>query len=189
MAARMRRDARGRFLPRARRNENNPRHRRYARNEPNPPRRRRYRRNPDGITPGGIVARLIGGLQKGAVVVVGDALSSMAPGFLKQDKASPIGMLIQLGAGGVLAMAAEMAGLRRWSELLVAGAGAGVARRLFVRFNVPFIGPALSEYPDLVELPAADQAVLSAYPALAGSQSTDIYGTALAGYPPPQYTQ
>lgn len=188
MAARMRRDSRGRFLSRARRNDPGRRRRRrsFSSTRSNPPRRHRrrgYRRNPPMFR--GIVGRVVNGVQRAIPLTIGDGLSSMAPPLLKQDKTTYVGMLIKIGAGALLGIVADMVGFRRWSEDLIAGSATGVVRGLVTKFNVPVLAGALSEYPQLVEV--VPQGRLSAYPQLAGSQGVDIYGTALAGYPP-QYT-
>lgn len=174
----LRRDRKGRFLKRgsAARNDPGPKRRR-RRNEPNP-RRRRHRRNPALPSPRGIMNLAIGAAGDAAQLLVGEGVTGMVPGLIKQDKTTPLGMTIQAAGGLLLALVLAQVRVPFVNPRLIAASGfVGVGRGLVRKFNVPFLSNALSAYPTMQELAAYPQ--LEAYPAR--SQIVDIYGTSLAG--------
>ena len=114
------------------------------------PRHRRHHRNPfgGGMTRG-IMGRVMEGVKGGAGVVVGEGLVGAIPGFVGQTKTSIPGILIQVGAGVILAPFADKV-LRGFGKPFLYGAFAGPIRSAVIRYNVPVLAPALSSYNDVL---------------------------------------
>lgn len=144
------------------------RRRHFAMNDPGPKRRRRHHRrhfarnpmNIGGLTHG-IGGRLTEGLKGGAGVVLGKAVVRTVPGFLKMDKSSMLGLLVQPIVGIVAAPFIDRF-LKGMGKPFLYGAFASPLESLVVKFNIPIIAPALSSYADeLAALPGKGISTLS----------------------------
>jgi hypothetical protein len=121
----------------------------------------------------------MGGVTHGLAVLAGDGLSGALVSMTRQAPGTPLGLAVKAAAGVGLGLAAEMAGLRRFADSIVAGAFAGALRPFIVKANIPLLSAGLADYPELAAYPVE---ALAAYPEPAqlgavSSQDVDIYGT------------
>ncbi len=178
MAAKRKRDSRGRFLKKTSRRRAAPRKRRrnpgtaVARPRPRSAAPRKvYRRNTHRSNPRRprIVKTLIDGVQNAGAAVLGKAAARAIPQQFGFQTTGPMGIAVQAGVAIVVGMVADRVA-RKQAPFIVAGALMAPIESAIRDFNIPILSEALgayplAAYPGLPSLPAgAPSEGVGAYP-------------------------